>query len=218
MKKSAKWSMLISLLSVGLIVGQSLCGYAAVEPVEIQRQQKIEHEDREKRTQEEPTEKASLQKITQPKPIALQLKEALALEQQMDVSKGEALYEELKIKYIEALTLAITGGYDRAGNRANGYGDPDTGRLDTRMVDYYRDFVTGNGDCRTARLVKQYIQILEEQDCQITSRVISFYEELPEQIDAYCQVEEGSLTYWLWKIKISFGNDESWKIEWGKLD
>ena len=149
------------------------------------------------------TEKSeSSEKIYKPQPLALQLKEVLALELKMDASRGEKGQEALRAEYKEAVILAVTGGYDRASGRENGYAYPDEDQLDSRMVDYYRDFVEANGEGRTTAIVKRYIELLEEGDYRIDKRVQEFYRSLLEFVETWSRTEVGGLGYWLLKWEL----------------
>ena len=129
------------------------------------------------------------------RPLPLVLSEALTLERQLAQISDVEERQRLETLYENVVTEAITGGYDPLSGKTNGYADRDSSSIDPKTVDYYRDFVNGNGKSRTAELAEEYIRVLEEQGFEINETVEAYYKSFPEKVSADSRVTDG---FWSW--------------------
>ena len=133
-------------------------------------------------------------------PLTAKLKQVLELEKRMEEKLSVQEQARVQALYEEQLTEAITGGYDRELGTVNSYAKEDGRYLDQRMADYYRDFVSANGDSRTAVVLEKYLQVLEENDFCIDTQVLDFYETTPELVQQWSRLGPEDFQYWLWKL------------------
>ena len=133
-------------------------------------------------------------------PLTAQLKQVLELEEQLEGKLSAKEQARVRALYEALLVDAVTGGYDREQGITNRYAKEGGRYLDQRMADYYRDFVSANGDSRTAVILKEYLQILEGNDLRVDSQVLDFYETVPELVWQWSQLGPEDFRYWVWKL------------------
>lgn len=111
------------------------------------------------------------------------LERARLFEQHLEKFPNEVSSEAAAKMYEEIATNAISGGYNKAEGIEHYYKGDTNDSIERKALEYYQQFVDANPDSNLARIVKEYINVLQTNDFKINDSVEEFYRGLHGRFD-----------------------------------
>ncbi len=85
--------------------------------------------------------------------------------------------------YEEIATNAISGGYDKTEGVEHYYKGDTNDTINKDALEYYQKFVDAHPDSNLAKVVKEYINVLQTNDFKLNDNMEAFYRSLHERFD-----------------------------------
>lgn len=98
-----------------------------------------------------------------------------------DSTTGNYSYE----MYLTLLNAAIAGNYDGENADTNYYINSDLEHIDGHAIDEYTTFTENNEDSITAKVLTDYLEILNDNDKVLSENVQQFYQSISEKVISY---------------------------------
>lgn len=111
------------------------------------------------------------------------LDRCIAMEQHIEFYGEGDTYSILYPKYCQLVNTAITGGYDEVDLETNEYLEDDKKHIRTNIIEEYEWTMKDNPDTRTAEILKDYLEILKENDNIVNENIEKFYNNIYNEID-----------------------------------
>lgn len=110
------------------------------------------------------------------------LERALLFEKHIEKYPDAISTEPASRLYEEIATNAITGGYDKTNGVEHYYKGDSADVIDQESLKYYQQFVDANPDTRLGGIVKEYINVLQQNNFQLNENVENFYHGLYQKL------------------------------------
>lgn len=111
------------------------------------------------------------------------LERARLFEQHLEKYPNEVSSEAAARLYEEIATNAISGGYNRTEGVEHYYKGESNDVVDKKALQYYQQFVEANPDSNLAKVVAEYINVLQTNDFKINDNMDAFYRGLQGRFD-----------------------------------
>lgn len=103
------------------------------------------------------------------------LERARLFEQHLEKYPNEVSSDAAARLYEEIATNAISGGYNRTEGVDHYYKGESNDVIDQKALQYYQQFVEANPDSNLAKVVSEYINVLQTNDFKINDSMEEFY-------------------------------------------
>ena len=103
------------------------------------------------------------------------LERARLFEQHLEKYPNEVSSEAAARMYEEIATNAISGGYNKSEGIEHYYKGDSNDAIDQKALQYYQQFVDANPDSNLAKIVSEYINVLQTNDFKINDNMEEFY-------------------------------------------
>lgn len=103
------------------------------------------------------------------------LERARLFEQHLEKYPNEVSSEAAARLYEEIATNAISGGYNRTEGVEHYYKGESNDVVDKKALQYYQQFVDANPDSNLAKVITEYINVLQTNDFKINDNMEAFY-------------------------------------------
>lgn len=103
------------------------------------------------------------------------LERARLFEQHLEKYPNEVSSDAAARLYEEIATNAISGGYNRTEGVDHYYRGESNDVIDQKALQYYQQFVEANPDSNLAKVVSEYINVLQTNDFKINDSMEEFY-------------------------------------------
>ena len=106
------------------------------------------------------------------------LERARLFEQHLEKYPNEVSSEAAARLYEEIATSAISGGYNKTEGVEHYYKGESNDVIDQKALQYYQQFVEANPDSNLAKVISEYINVLQTNDFKINENMEAFYQSL----------------------------------------
>ena len=96
--------------------------------------------------------------------------------------------------YEEIATSAISGGYNKEEGVEHYYKGESNDVIDQKALQYYQQFVQANPDSNLAKIVTEYINVLQSNDFKINDSMEDFYKGLHGRLNVNNLTNHGTNT------------------------
>ncbi|MDE7200889.1 MAG: hypothetical protein K2O91_03060 [Lachnospiraceae bacterium] len=103
------------------------------------------------------------------------LERARLFEQHLEKYPNEVSSEAAARMYEEIATNAISGGYNKSEGIEHYYKGDSNDAIDQKALQYYQQFVDANPDSNLAKIVSEYINVLQTNEFKINDSMEEFY-------------------------------------------
>ncbi|MDE5825440.1 MAG: hypothetical protein K2H91_12260, partial [Lachnospiraceae bacterium] len=103
------------------------------------------------------------------------LERARLFEQHLEKYPNEVSSEAAARMYEEIATSAISGGYNKSEGIEHYYKGDSNDAIDQKALQYYQQFVDANPDSNLAKIVSEYINVLQTNEFKINDSMEEFY-------------------------------------------
>jgi len=111
------------------------------------------------------------------------LERARLFEQHLEKFPNEASSAAAARMYEEIATNAISGGYNKAEGVEHYYKGDTNDTINKDALEYYQKFVDAHPDSNLAKVVKEYINVLQTNDFKLNDNMETFYRGLHGRFD-----------------------------------
>lgn len=111
------------------------------------------------------------------------LERARLFEQHLEKYPNEVSSEAAARMYEEIATNAISGGYNKTEGVEHYYKGDANDTIDQKALQYYQQFVDANPDSNLAKVVAEYINVLQSNEFKINDTMEEFYRGLQGRFD-----------------------------------
>ncbi len=122
------------------------------------------------------------------------LERARLFEQHLEKYPNNVSTDAAARMYEEIATSAISGGYNKEEGVEHYYKGESNDVIDQKALQYYQQFVQANPDSNLAKIVTEYINVLQSNDFKINDSMEDFYRGLHGRLNVNNLTSHGTNT------------------------